>query len=211
MKRIIVLVLSLAVVLPVSAGYIFDLSLSGDVTGSGEIGFASREGGGYGTVGVDSFNFTVDSQAGALAPFPVNFGLADIAGVAWEADMVTGELIFLNLVTDPVTNGSAMYDLAFSLNLPATPTGGKKAVKKRVAFKNLLYCGGKAAINVVDGPSGRFCSNPDVNSATPVIVATAGALGSSALSVPEPPAMALFALGLLLLRTARRRMSSAKS
>ena len=83
LKRIVSLLTALAIVAPVNAGFMYDLSLmSGDVVGSGQIAFDDTT--------ITDFMFTVAPATGGPAPLPKIFILGDIHTAEW--DIVGGAL-----------------------------------------------------------------------------------------------------------------------
>jgi hypothetical protein len=85
--------------LPARADFIFDLTVSGNWTGSGSIDFTTQSG--SSTVDVAGFSFHVATSGGS-AGAPQDYALADINTISWSIDQLRRPHIAASVPLDPI-------------------------------------------------------------------------------------------------------------
>ena len=120
-----------------AASFLYNLSTSGFVVGSGTIGFNDTSGSGAADPDLESFSFTVTSAAAAFPhPLPFTFTLAMISDIQWSIG-AAGELS-LDLDVATQTSGNFLYDISFD-NIAPTSTSVSCAVTDTFAV-SYTYC-----------------------------------------------------------------------
>jgi hypothetical protein len=162
--------------LPAQAGYIYDLTVSGNWTGSGGITFDTLSG--STTAGVSAFSFHVATGVGSVQ----DYDLADLSTATWSID--------------------SLFNLSLLLTTALVPFGPNQSalLLTNQSGTHSVPCSSGAAqsgsLTCFVAASGFFGMAP-YGVLTPSLV--------SITAVPEPGTFALFGLGLAGLGLIRRR------
>jgi hypothetical protein len=131
---------------PAQAGLMFDLSVSGNWSGSGSIDFTTASG--TSTAGVDAFSFHVATSVGS----PQDYDLADIAGISWSID--SSDDLTLLLISDAITFGSGTSGITLTNEdgLHPEPCGSANSFGSMTCSSPFLEPGGVLTATFVPEP-----------------------------------------------------------
>ena len=160
------------------AGFVHNLTVTGNFSGTGQIELATAAGNTI--AGVDAFSFTVSASGGGL-PVPTTFGLGDIDSLVWSA---ADSVLQLVLQSDLVS-----------------VTGGQVALVLKEDNNNLVgnKCGAFGS-----NSGSTYCGNipPDI-----ILVGGSTLTTEAVESVPMPANVWLLALGLFGMGMRGRRQA----